>query len=234
MSNTTTIRKGGAHRKQSSTVTSRIAAVTLTASAITAAGTASAAAQPDTNKVIDHKADKETAAKQLSTTPMVLASDNFSPSTDLGAQLATAISYNAERVQRDLALRAPTTAKPAEGTFTSGFGPRWGSMHNGIDVANAVNTPILAVMSGTVIDSGPASGYGQWIRIKHDDGAISVYGHLETLGVSVGERVMAGQLIGGMGNRGFSTGSHLHFEIWPDGATPVDPMAWLNARGIYY
>nr|WP_245670416.1 M23 family metallopeptidase [Corynebacterium crudilactis] len=128
---------------------------------------------------------------------------------------------------------AATVARPAHGTFTSGFGPRWGSFHNGIDIANAIGTPIYAVMSGTVISSGPASGYGQWIRIQHDDGSISIYGHMEYLYVSVGERVSAGQEIAGMGNQGFSTGSHLHFEIHPDGVTPVDPQVWLANNGIY-
>ncbi|ALC06630.1 metalloendopeptidase-like protein [Corynebacterium deserti GIMN1.010] len=124
-------------------------------------------------------------------------------------------------------------ALPANGTLTSGFGARWGTNHNGIDIANAVGTPIYAVMDGTVISSGPASGYGQWIRIQHDDGSISIYGHMEYLYVSVGERVSAGQEIAGMGSRGFSTGSHLHFEIHPDGVTPVDPQTWLANHGIY-
>lgn len=124
-------------------------------------------------------------------------------------------------------------AKPATGTFTSGFGPRWGTMHNGIDIANTIGTPIYSVMPGTVINSGPASGYGQWIRIQHDDGSMSVYGHMETLNVSVGQRVGAGQHIAGMGNRGFSTGSHLHFEIHPAGSGPVDPITWFANRGIY-
>ena len=87
-------------------------------------------------------------------------------------------------------------------------------------------------MAGTVIDSGPASGFGQWIRIQHDDGTITVYGHMSTLGVSVGERVKAGQYIAGMGSMGFSTGSHLHFEVHPGGGAAVDPQAWLAARGI--
>lgn len=123
--------------------------------------------------------------------------------------------------------------KPAAGSFTSGFGPRWGTMHNGIDIANAIGTPIYSVMPGTVISSGPASGYGQWIRIQHDDGSMSVYGHMETLHVSVGQHVGAGQQIAGMGNRGFSTGSHLHFEIHPAGSGPVDPITWFANRGIY-
>lgn len=124
-------------------------------------------------------------------------------------------------------------ALPASGVFTSGFGPRWGSFHSGIDIANAVGTPIYAAMAGTVIDSGPAQGYGNWIRIRHGDGSITVYGHMQTLGVSVGQRVAAGEYIAGMGSLGFSTGSHLHFEIWPDGANAVDPQAWLASHGIY-
>lgn len=124
-------------------------------------------------------------------------------------------------------------ALPASGAFTSGFGSRWGAFHSGVDIANAPGTPIYAAMAGTVIDSGPAQGYGQWIRILHDNGAITVYGHMQTLAVSVGQRVAAGEYIAGMGSLGFSTGSHLHFEIWPDGATPVDPQAWLAQHGIY-
>lgn len=128
---------------------------------------------------------------------------------------------------------ADGVARPAEGTFTSGFGPRWGSFHSGIDIANAPGTPIYAAMAGTVIDSGPASGFGNWIRIQHDDGTITVYGHMQTLAVSVGQRVAAGEYIAGMGSLGFSTGSHLHFEVHPGGGAAVDPQAWLAARGIY-
>ena len=121
---------------------------------------------------------------------------------------------------------------PTQGTFTSGFGSRWGSHHNGIDIANEMNTPIRTVMDGVVIDSGPAQGYGQWIRIKHKDGSISVYGHMETLKAQVGDFVDAGDVIAGMGTRGFSTGVHLHFEIWPDGQTPVDPIEWMKKNDV--
>lgn len=127
---------------------------------------------------------------------------------------------------------AGSVVKPAEGTFTSGFGPRWGSMHQGIDITAPIGTPILAVMDGIVIDSGPASGFGNWIRIMHDNGEMSVYGHMSSLDVSVGERVQAGQKIAGMGSEGFSTGSHLHFEIHPTGNGAVDPIPWFAAHGI--
>ncbi|QPK79780.1 peptidoglycan DD-metalloendopeptidase family protein [Corynebacterium lizhenjunii] len=123
---------------------------------------------------------------------------------------------------------------PTSGTFTSGFGMRWGAMHNGIDVANPVGTPIYSIMDGTVISSGPAQGFGNWIRIKHDDGSVSVYGHMSanSLLVSEGQRVTAGQQIASIGNEGHSTGPHLHFEIHPDGSTPADPQAWFAAAGI--
>ncbi|MBF6522761.1 M23 family metallopeptidase [Nocardia farcinica] len=122
---------------------------------------------------------------------------------------------------------------PARGMFTSGFGSRWGTFHNGIDVAGPIGTPIYAVAAGTVIDAGPAQGFGLWVRIRHDDGAITVYGHMYDFFVSVGERVPAGMQIARMGNRGDSTGPHLHFEVIVNGRH-VDPRAWLAARGLSY
>ena len=122
---------------------------------------------------------------------------------------------------------------PAVGTFTSGFGSRWGSFHRGIDIAGPIGTPIYAVANGTVIDAGPAAGFGLWVRIRHDDGTVSVYGHLYDFFVSVGERVPAGMQIARMGNRGDSTGPHLHFEIIMDGRH-VDPQAWLALHNLSY
>ena len=123
---------------------------------------------------------------------------------------------------------------PAEGTFTSGFGPRGGAPHNGIDIANEIGTPIYAVMDGTVINSGPASGFGNWIRIQHEDGSISVYGHMQAdmLYVSEGEQVKSGQNIAGIGSEGQSTGPHLHFEIHPAGGSAIDPVPWFAEYGI--
>ena len=123
---------------------------------------------------------------------------------------------------------------PTSGTFTSGFGPRWGSFHNGIDVANPIGTPIYAVMDGEVISSGAAQGFGNWIRIQHDDGTITVYGHMpsDQLLVDVGDRVEAGDQISVIGNEGHSTGPHLHFEVHPGGGAAVDPVDWFSERGI--
>lgn len=122
---------------------------------------------------------------------------------------------------------------PARGVFTSGFGSRWGTFHNGIDIAGPIGTPIYAVANGTVIDAGPAEGFGLWVRIRHDDGSITVYGHMYDFFVSRGERVPAGMQIARMGNRGDSTGPHLHFEVIV-GGQHVDPRQWLAAHGLNF
>ncbi|MEU2043074.1 M23 family metallopeptidase [Nocardia niwae] len=122
---------------------------------------------------------------------------------------------------------------PTRGMFTSGFGSRWGTFHNGIDIAGPIGTPIYAVADGTVIDAGPAQGFGLWVRIRHDDGSITVYGHMYDFFVSVGERVPAGMQIARMGNRGDSTGPHLHFEVIV-GGQHVDPQQWLAMRGLTF
>ncbi|UFT00236.1 M23 family metallopeptidase [Nocardia huaxiensis] len=120
---------------------------------------------------------------------------------------------------------------PAIGAFTSGFGPRWGTFHAGIDIAAPLGSPIYSVAAGTVIEAGPAQGFGLWVRIRHDDGSIAIYGHMYDFFVSVGERVPAGMQIARIGNRGDSTGPHLHFEIVMDGQK-VDPQRWLALHGV--
>ncbi|MCX2729938.1 M23 family metallopeptidase [Saccharopolyspora sp. NFXS83] len=121
--------------------------------------------------------------------------------------------------------------KPAEGTFTSGFGSRWGSTHKGIDIANSIGTPIVSVSGGEVISAGPASGFGQWVRVQHNDGTITVYGHVNTIDVSVGDKVSAGEKIATIGNKGQSTGPHLHFEVI-EGGSKINPLPWLKEHGI--
>ena len=121
---------------------------------------------------------------------------------------------------------------PADGVFTSGFGWRWGRIHGGIDIAAPVGTPILAAASG-VIDYATWNdgGYGNMIDIRHADGTITRYAHMNALYVKEGQTVGQGQVIGEMGSTGFSTGPHLHFEIRPNGGSAIDPMTFLaNAK----
>jgi murein DD-endopeptidase MepM/ murein hydrolase activator NlpD len=117
---------------------------------------------------------------------------------------------------------------PADGVFTSGYGYRWGRIHGGIDIAAPVGTPILAAASG-VIDYATWNdgGYGNMIDIRHADGTITRYAHMNELYVKEGQTVSQGQTIGAMGSTGFSTGPHLHFEIRPNGGSAIDPMTFL-------
>ncbi|MBA1834921.1 peptidoglycan DD-metalloendopeptidase family protein [Corynebacterium sp. zg912] len=150
----------------------------------------------------------------------------------LAAAFAPAQSSDWVAPQRGRTADGRTVVVPASGHYTSGFGPRWGSVHQGIDIANSLGTPIYSVMDGTVIAAGPATGFGNWVVIKHDGGEVSVYGHMRHYDVAVGQRVSAGQKIASIGSEGQSTGPHLHFEIKPDGQTQVDPVGWFAAQGI--
>jgi murein DD-endopeptidase MepM/ murein hydrolase activator NlpD len=120
--------------------------------------------------------------------------------------------------------------RPITGPVTSGFGPRWGRLHAGVDFAAPIGTPVLAASNGTVTAAGPAGGYGQWVKIAHPGGVSTVYGHISRWTVTVGQGVQPGQLIAYSGNEGRSTGPHLHFETHLNGRA-VDPVAFYAAHG---
>lgn len=117
---------------------------------------------------------------------------------------------------------------PVEGRVTSTYGPRYGRMHRGIDVAAPVGTPIRAVRGGTVAFSGWKGGYGNTVDIAHDGGGTTRSAHQSELLVHEGEQVERGQVIGRVGTTGSSTGPHLHFEV-SVGGTTVDPGGLLPA-----
>lgn len=125
--------------------------------------------------------------------------------------------------------------KPFSGRVTSCFGARWGANHNGLDVASPIGTAIYAPTSGTVQRAGAATGFGLAVYLLGDDGAVYVFGHINDYFVRTGERVGAGALIAEVGNRGNSTGPHVHFEVHPSGSMysgAADPVPWFNARGV--
>ena len=131
--------------------------------------------------------------------------------------------------------KRPKFVQPADGRLTSGFGARWGTTHYGIDIANSLGTPIVAAADGVVIEAGPASGFGLWVRVQHSDGTVTVYGHMDSFSVYEGQEVKAGEQIARMGNRGESTGTHLHFEVWAgEDGLKMDPLAWLGEHGLSY
>jgi murein DD-endopeptidase MepM/ murein hydrolase activator NlpD len=115
---------------------------------------------------------------------------------------------------------------PASGVVTSGFGWRWGRMHEGLDIAASYGAPISAASSGTVIYAGWMGGYGNLVVIDHGGGLATAYGHQSSIAVSSGSQVSQGQTIGYVGSTGHSTGPHLHFEVRVNGSA-VDPMGYL-------
>jgi murein DD-endopeptidase MepM/ murein hydrolase activator NlpD len=160
-----------------------------------------------------------------------------------GAEQAAAAEVQAQADQAAAAAAAAAAAEaarpkavlPVDGArLTSGFGSRWGTLHAGIDLAAPMRTPEYAAMDGVVLKAGAASGYGLVVYIQHENGDVTVYGHMDSILVEEGQVVRAGDTIALLGNRGQSTGPHLHFEVHVGGMNgeKIDPLPWLRERGI--
>ena len=121
------------------------------------------------------------------------------------------------------------------GRVTSEFGMRkhpqfnTGLGHTGMDIAAPIGTPVIAVAAGEVLFAGSMRGYGNVLMIDHGSNLLTVYGHLSRMDVGEGQVVRQGQVIGGVGNTGVSTGSHLHFEVRV-GEQARNPREYLRAR----
>ncbi|MGY2065299.1 M23 family metallopeptidase [Blastococcus sp. SYSU DS0619] len=154
------------------------------------------------------------------------AADAQAEADRLAAEEAARIAAEAARPQAVLPV--------AGARITSGFGARWGTLHAGIDFAAPMRTPEYAVMDGVVLEAGAASGFGLAVYIQHDNGDVTVYGHMDEILVEPGQIVRAGDTIALLGNRGQSTGPHLHFEVHVGGidGQRIDPLPWLRERGL--
>jgi len=130
-------------------------------------------------------------------------------------------------------------SKPlSRGTITSGYGMRFHPvyrtyrMHTGVDIAAPKGTPVLASDGGKVIFAGWKTGYGNCVVIDHGANLTSMYGHLSSISVKVGQKVYKGKTIGGVGSTGTSTGNHLHFEIRKLG-NDINPNKYINLYKYY-
>lgn len=124
---------------------------------------------------------------------------------------------------------------------SSGVGARWGSYHKGLDIPGESGTPILAAEAGEVVRTnnscvhnygktascGCGGGYGNFVIIDHGNGFLTLYGHMSSTGVEVGDKVQEGDIIGLMGSTGFSTGTHVHFELRYDGYV-TNPASFVS------
>ena len=168
-------------------------------------------------------------------TPITFSSSGGAPSAEELRANAILGGLDKMNMYRIAAFKLPF-AMPVRDSFrwTSGFGTRndpkgaGRRMHEGTDLASAYGTPIYATADGVVTYAGWENGYGRLIKIKHDFGVETRYGHLSATRVEVGQRVSRGDRIGDMGNSGRSTGTHLHYEIRLSG-TAVNPMTFIKA-----
>lgn len=129
---------------------------------------------------------------------------------------------------------APAHAKgyfvwPLKAPISSGYGPRWGRFHDGIDIDGAMGDPIKAAAAGTVVFSDRLGGYGRLIVIRHKNGFFTAYAHNKKNLVKKGKWVRQRQIIGKVGNSGKSTGDHLHFEVRDQKGT-FDPLDFLPRK----
>ncbi len=210
-------------------VADRDAAARAAAEAQAAADARLAAAQADFDALAAQKAALDEQLRVAETELLRLRGIADAEAAWAAQQQAEAQAAVTVSVQSAGGAAAPTT-----GRVTSCYGARWGTMHYGVDIAAPIGTPIYAPEPGVVLQAGPASGFGLAVYVQHDDGSITLYGHVDTFDVSAGQVVGAGEKIAEVGNRGQSTGPHLHFEVHQGGlyASRVDPSPWLAARGV--
>lgn len=141
----------------------------------------------------------------------------------------TAKENEIKNALRNLTHGSAPTGKllwPTSGRLSSGFGPRGGRLHSGIDIYCRRGTPIIAADSGQVIQTGYHRGYGYFILIYHGGGFATFYAHLDGFAVSGGQSVSRGQTIGYVGTTGWTTGPHLHFEVRINGVAK-NPMSYF-------
>jgi len=162
-------------------------------------------------------------------TPLRFSTKGAEPDAD--GLRANSILERMDRVNLyRIALEKTPFAMPVTDPFrlTSGFGPRWGRMHNGTDMAASYGTPIYATADGVVIQAEVVSGYGKYVRIQHEFGIETRFAHMSKIRVTKGQRVSRGDRIGDIGSSGRSTGNHLHYEVRV-GGEPINPMTYIKA-----
>ncbi|WP_055628616.1 M23 family metallopeptidase [Streptomyces hirsutus] len=190
------------------------------------------AAQVDAQAAAQHEAARQAAQAAAREAAEETARERAAEEAERAREAEERAAREAER------KRLNTFVSPIAGSYVStGYlsgGAVWSSgSHTGVDFHAASGTPVLSVGMGTVVEAGWGGAYGNQVVIKMHDGTYTQYGHLSSVGVSVGQQVTPGQRIGVSGATGNVTGAHLHFEArtTAEYGSDIDPVAYLRAHG---
>jgi len=188
---------------------------------------ARAAVQSRQGKLVAVRRDREAALSEISAHEHKVEGELAEIQGEIAAQLQATSS--APLPAGPIRHGSGQLIWPVDGPVVSGFGPRWGSMHEGIDIAVPAGTPIRAAASGSVVllqsESG-SGGYGNFTCLDHGGGLQTCYAHQSSFAVGSGQSVGQGEVIGYVGCTGHCYGDHLHFEVRISGA-PTDPLGYL-------
>ncbi|MFF0136729.1 M23 family metallopeptidase [Streptomyces sp. NPDC005227] len=179
----------------------------------------------------------ETAAAKQATALATKQQDDAKAKADAAKKKAEEEAKAKAEAERLAKLAKSYSLPTSSYTLTSRFGEAgalWSSgYHTGLDFAAPTGTLIKAIHSATVTEAGWAGSYGYRTILTLDDGTELWFCHQSSISVSVGQKVATGDVIGRVGATGNVTGPHLHLEVHPGGAaTGIDPMAWLQGKGL--
>ncbi|MER7046869.1 M23 family metallopeptidase [Streptomyces jumonjinensis] len=193
-------------------------------------------AEAEMDSLADEVAD-QAATQRLEAIARVEAAEEAQRKAEARAEELREAEERAAREEerkRLNAFQAPVAGSHVSTGYQTG-GSLWSSgSHSGIDFHAPHGTPVMSVGAGTVVEAGWGGAYGNNVVIRMNDGSYTQYGHLGSIGVTVGQAVMPGQQIGLSGSTGNSTGAHLHFEArsGAEYGSDVNPLAYLRAHGV--
>lgn len=185
------------------------------------------AVQQRQGRLVAVRRDREAALEKINAHEHEVEGDLAEIQGEIAAQLSA--SASAPLPAGPIRYGSGQLIWPVDGPVVSGFGPRWGSMHEGIDIAVPAGTPIRSAASGSVVllqSEASSGGYGNFVCVDHGGGLQTCYAHLSSFGTSAGASVGQGDVIGYVGCTGHCYGDHLHFEVRISGA-PTDPLGYL-------
>lgn len=194
------------------------------------------AEQQQANADAEAKAAEEAAAAESAAAEAKKQQDDAEAKAAAEKKAAEEEARKKAEAERLAKLAASYTLPASSYTITSTYGQSgalWSSgRHTGLDLAGSAGTPLKAVHSGTITSAGWSQSYGYRTVLQLEDGTEIWYAHQSSIEVSVGQKVTTGQTIGRMGDTGNVTGVHLHLEVRTAGGSAMDPMAWLNSKGL--